>query len=554
MKNTKRARRAAAFAAAVVMAACAAVPMGSSFSASAEATENTISFTGQNGNSTHTYQAYMIFSGTAVENGFGSSAELQGIQWANSTGAAAFLQALKGDTTIGSDFKDCTTAAAVADVLKGYSANSEKAKAFADLAIANKTNLKAVGDAGSNITATEDGYYVIEETGVTAGTSTMTAHLLGVYDASAGAEIKVKSSLPTFEKKIMDSNDSGTTVQDGSKNDTWQDSADHDFGDKVPFQLTGTLPDDYASYKQYKMVFHDNLQDGVYGSPENVKVYYKHGTDNAVEITATNYTISNPGTADDGFVDTHGDKTCNLEINIANLKTATGDVTLQAGDKIIVEYQAELLTAANMGEAGNWNSGYLEYSNNPYHTGEGDTTSKTPEDMVVDFTYQLAVDKVDNADKPLEGAGFTLYKYNGTDYEAVGTEITGVTTFEFKGVDAGKYKLVETTVPKGFNKAEDLIFVVKAEHDETADAPTLKTLTVVSENGDSLTSTDSAAGKFIVTKNVGLAATKIINNSGSSLPSTGGIGTTMFYVGGGVLVAGAGVLLITKKRAKKDAE
>lgn len=553
MKNTKRARRAAAFAAAVVMAACAAIPMGSSFSASAVATENTISFTGQEGTGTHTYQAYMIFSGTAVANGFGGSAELQGIQWANSTGAAEFLTALKNDTTIGSDFKDCTTAAAVADVLKGYSANSDKAKAFADLAIANKINLKAVGEAGSTITAAEDGYYVIEETGVTAGTSTMTAHLLGVYDASAGAEIEVKSSLPTFEKKIMDSNDSGTTVQDGSTNDTWQDSADHDFGDKVPFQLTGTLPGDYASYKQYKMVFHDNLQDGVYGSPENVKVYYKHG-DTTKEISSDKYTISNPNTADDGFADTHGDKTCNLEINIANLKTATGDVTLQAGDKIIVEYQAELLTAANMGEAGNWNSGYLEYSNNPYHTGEGDTTSKTPEDMVVDFTYQLAVNKVDNALKPLKGAGFTLYKYNGTVYEAVGTEITGVTTFEFKGVDAGQYKLVETTTPKGFNTVDELEFIVKAEHDETSDTPTLTSLTVVDTDGNSLTATNTEAGKFVVTKKDGLAATQIINNSGSTLPSTGGIGTTMFYVGGGVLVAGAGVILITKKRAKKDAE
>lgn len=553
MKNTKRARRAAAFAAAVVMAACAAIPMGSSFSASAVATENTISFTGQEGTGTHTYQAYMIFSGTAVANGFGGAAELQGIQWANSTGAAEFLTALKDDATIGTDFADCTTAAAVADVLKGYSVNSAKAKAFADLAIANKEKLKAVGDAGSTITAAEDGYYVIEETGVTAGTSTMTAHLLGVYDASAGAEITVKSSLPTFEKKIMDSNDSGTTVQDGSTNDAWQDSADHDFGDKVPFQLTGTLPGDYASYKQYKMVFHDNLQDGVYGSPENVKVYYKHG-DTTKEISSDKYTISNPNTADDGFADTHGDKTCNLEINIANLKTATGDVTLQAGDKIIVEYQAELLTAANMGEAGNWNSGYLEYSNNPYHTGEGDTTSKTPEDMVVDFTYQLAVNKVDNALKPLKGAGFTLYKYNGTVYEAVGTEITGVTTFEFKGVDAGQYKLVETTTPKGFNTVDELEFIVKAEHDETSDTPTLTSLTVVDTDGNSLTATNTEAGKFVVTKKDGLAATQIINNSGSTLPSTGGIGTTMFYVGGGVLVAGAGVILITKKRAKKDAE
>lgn len=437
--------------------------------------------------------------------------------------------------------------------MKGYSVNSAKAKAFADLAIANKEKLKAVGDAGSTITAAEDGYYVIEETGVTAGTSTMTAHLLGVYDASAGAEITVKSSLPTFEKKIMDSNDSGTTVQDGSTNGAWQDSADHDFGDKVPFQLTGTLPGDYASYKQYKMVFHDNLQDGVYGSPENVKVYYKHG-DTTKEISSDKYTISNPNTADDGFADTHGDKTCNLEINIANLKTATGDVTLQAGDKIIVEYQAELLTAANMGEAGNWNSGYLEYSNNPYHTGEGDTTSKTPEDMVVDFTYQLAVNKVDNALKPLKGAGFTLYKYNGTVYEAVGTEITGVTTFEFKGVDAGQYKLVETTTPKGFNTVDELEFIVKAEHDETSDTPTLTSLTVVDTDGNSLTATNTEAGKFVVTKKDGLAATQIINNSGSTLPSTGGIGTTMFYVGGGVLVAGAGVILITKKRAKKDAE
>lgn len=552
MKNTKRARRAAAFAAAVVMAACAAVPMGSSFSASAAATEHTISFTGQEGTGTHTYQAYMIFSGTAVENGFGGSAELQGIQWANSTGAAAFLQALKDDASIGPDFADCTTAAAVADVLKGYSKNSEKAKAFADLAIANKTNLKAVGEAGSTIAATEDGYYVIEETGVTAGTSTMTAHLLGVYDASAGAEITVKSKLPTFQKKIMDSNDSG--VEDGSTNGAWQDSADHDFGDAVPFQLTGTLPDDYATYKQYKMVFHDNLQDGVYGAPTNIKVYYKHGTADALEIPAGKYKIETPKTEDTIFTDEHGDKTCNLEVTIDDLKTAIDGVTLEAGDQIIVEYQAELLTTAKIGEEGNWNSGYLEYSNNPYHTGDGDTTSKTPEDLVVDFTYQLSVDKVDNALKPLEGAGFTLYKYNGTTYEAVGTEITGVTTFEFKGVDAGQYKLVETTTPKGFNTVDDLEFIVKAEHDETADTPTLKSLTVVDKDGKSLTATEATAGKFVVTKASGLAATQIINNSGSSLPSTGGIGTTMFYVGGGVLVAGAGVLLITKKRAKKDAE
>lgn len=563
MKNTKKTRRVAAFAAAVMMAACVAVPM-SSFSASAVATVGKISFTGvttSSGTATHTYAAYMIFSGTAVENGFGGTAELKDTQWAmDATKAADFLSALKTDTRFNTDdkndFADCTTAAAVAKVLTGYAADSVKAKAFADFAIEQKTNLKVVGS-GTVIDALEDGYYVIEETAVTNGT--MTAHLLGVYDASAGAEITVKSELPTFQKKIKDTNDSNpdndtSGINDNSTNGVWQDSADYDIGDAVPFQLTATLPDDYATYKQYKLVFHDNLQDSVYGDAQNIKVYYQKGTDAPVEITG--FTSTTPNADDSSFADTHEDKTCNLEVTIANLKTATGDVKLEAGDKVIVEYTAELKTTAKLGEAGNWNSGYLEYSNNPYYTGDGtdETTSKTPEDMVVAFTYQLSVDKVDNAGNALEGAGFTLYKYNGEDYVAVGEEITGVTTFEFKGVDAGQYKLVETTIPAGYNPVNALEFIVKAKHVEEADTPTLTDLTVVDLDGNSLTATDLTAGKFVVTKSSGLAATKIINNSGATLPSTGGIGTTLFYVGGGVLVAGAGVLLITKKRAKKDAE
>lgn len=539
MKNTKKF---AAFVASILAVACMAAPMATSFSA--DAAENTISFTGANVG-THKYQAYMIFSGTAADNGFGGSAELKDAQWANPTGADAFLTALKNDSTLGTDFTNCNTAAAVASVLKDYESNGAKAKAFADFAIANKTNLLAVGEAGTSITAAQDGYYVIEETEVADG-GTMTAHLLGVYDASAGAEITVKSEMPTFQKKIKDTNDSGT--EDGSTNGVWQDSADYDIGDDVPFQLTATLPNDYATYEQYKLVFHDNLQDSVYGDAENIKVYYQKG-DTKVDIT--DFTSATPNTADAKFAATHEDTTCNLEVTIANLKELVTNA--EAGGTVVVEYTAKLKDTAKLGTPGNWNSGYLEYSNNPYHTGEGDTTSKTTEDMVVAFTYQLSVDKVDGSGNALEGAGFTLYKWDTTvegedKYVAVGSEIKGVTTFEFKGVDAGKYKLVESTVPNGYNQAAALEFVVSATHDENADAPTLMDLTVANNNGESMVATELSAGMFTVDMSTGALATKIVNNSGSELPSTGGIGTTIFYVAGGALVVGAGVLLVSKKR------
>lgn len=539
MKNTKKF---AAFVASILAVACMAAPMATSFSA--DAAKNTISFTGANVG-THKYQAYMIFSGTAADNGFGGSAELKDAQWANPTGADAFLAALKSDSTLGTDFTNCNTAAAVASVLKDYESNGAKAKAFADFAIANKTNLMAVGEAGTSITAAQDGYYVIEETEVANG-GTMTAHLLGVYDASAGAEITVKSEMPTFQKKIKDTNDSET--EDGSTNGVWQDSADYDIGDDVPFQLTATLPNDYATYEQYKLVFHDNLQDSVYGDAENIKVYYQKG-DTKVDIT--DFTSATPNTADAKFAATHEDTTCNLEVTIANLKELVTNA--EAGGTVVVEYTAKLKDTAKLGTPGNWNSGYLEYSNNPYHTGEGDTTSKTTEDMVVAFTYQLSVDKVDGSGNALEGAGFTLYKYNPNSlaedkYDAVGSEITGVTTFEFKGVDAGKYKLVESTVPNGYNQAAALEFVVSATHDENADAPTLMELTVANNNGESMVATELSAGMFTVDMSTGALATKIVNNSGSELPSTGGIGTTIFYVAGGALVVGAGVLLVSKKR------
>lgn len=563
MKNTKKF---AAFVASILAVACMAAPMATSFSA--DAAENTVTFTGE-ALGTHKYTAYQIFTGDAASNGMNpvsTNVELQNVNWAmDSDNAASFLTALKADARFDGAFNDCTTAAGVAAVLKGYTYNSKGAKDFADFVVEQVTKtegaitlptVESTGESNS-LTISDDGYYVIAETELKPnedGDGAMTAYLLGVYDASAGAEVKVKAAVPTFEKKIKDTNDSGTN--DGSTNDTWQDSADHDINDNVDFQLTATLPADYATYKTYKMVFHDDLQADVFKlNTDSIKVYYQHDDGEITEIKE-GFTVATESLgSDEVFKSTKTDKNVDFTLTFNDLKTVVS--TLDADDKIIVEYNAKLTDSANIGSAGNWNSGYLSYSNNPNYKGEGadSPTSHTKEDLVVTFTYEVDVNKVDGKIEPLKGAGFTLYKWDTTaegenKYVAVGNEIKAedLTTFEFKGLDAGQYKLVESTVPNGYNQAADLEFVVSATHDEKADIPTLKTLTVASKEGTNLAATELSAGKFTVNKEDGKLATQIVNTSGSSLPSTGGIGTTIFYVAGGALVVGAGVLLVSKKR------
>ena len=138
---------------------------------------------------------------------------------------------------------------------------------------------------------------------------------------------------------------------------------------------------------------------------------------------------------------------------------------------------------------------------------------------------------------PLKGAGFTLYKKNASDaYKAVGSELKGedMTTFTWSGLDDGDYKLVETTTPSGYNTIPDIEFTITATHDVTSDNPTLISL--------------SGGDKFTGVISTGVVSANIENQAGAQLPSTGGIGTTLFYVVGGGLMVAAIVLLVTKKR------
>ena len=475
----------------------------------------------------HIYKAYQIFAGT--QSTTDDKTELGNITWGSGIDGAAFLAALKADATIGSTFADCDSAIDVAEAITGWADDNDNARAFAKIAYSYIT-----GEGVSCVngeTTLDAGYYLVVD--VTEDVSGSAYNLALLQLTKKGDfEIANKTDVPEFIKKVDDKNDSNNS-EDAT---VWEDSADYDIGDDVPFKLEATLADNVATYSNYKVIFHDNMSAGLDFNPESVEVYV-----DGEQIT-TGYTVN-----------TDCDDNCTFEVVIANAK-AVG-----AGNSsvITVLYTAELNEDAVLGAPGNPNFAQLEYSNNPNWTGNGqpgtpggeepeEPTGKTPEDKVIVFTYKVIVNKVNEDQEALEGAGFTLFKLNAATgkYEQVGEEKTGeaLTTFDWKGLDDGEYKLVETTTPKGYNTIEDIYFTVEADHDdaweEQAQNEVLNTLTGDAENGLVFTPAED---------NSSLSA-DVVNQSGVELPETGGIGTTLFYTFGAIMVLAAAVLLVTKKR------
>ena len=376
------------------------------------------------------------------------------------------------------------------------------------------------------------GYYLIAETKL--GDSEKTYSLV-MLDTAGNNESHVtpKKDEPTLEKKVKEKNDST-----GFKSD-WQDGADYDLGDSVPFKLIGTVSQKYDSYNSYYYVFHDKMSTGLTFNKDSVVVKVDGNT------VISGYQVETA--LNDG---------CTFEVIFDDLKKIQG-ATVKYNSVITVEYNATLNDKSVIGSVGNPNEAKLEYSNNPYFDGTGKPdTSETPDDKVIVFTYKVVANKVDADGKALQGAGFTLYKYDevSKDYKKVGNEIKGTeedkrTTFEFNRLDAGKYKLVETTVPSGYNQAKDLEFVVEATYDDNSADPKFKDLVIKNVDGEVISGQDKV---FTINLAEGSATTNIVNKSGSQLPETGGIGTTIFYVVGVILMLGAGVLLVTKKRMSSN--
>ncbi len=417
-------------------------------------------------------------------------------------------------------YKGTSDAAEIAEILAAEEDDSATLREFAT------TVSRKVGSGSTPSTTKVDdsviisglapGYYLVRELEGSLGhqDASYTRFILKVVgDATA----EFKSDKPSVEKKVKDVNDTTGEVTD------WQDSADYDIGDSVPFKLTASLPSNIGDYENYYLEFRDSLSYGLTYN-KDAKVYLVNGEDKT-DVTSM-FDISSLGTY----------------YRINNLKSLRG---VTASTKVVVEYTATLNQRAVIGSAGNPNRVKLYYSNNPNYTGAQPTygnTGETPEDEVIVFTYQVIVNKVDQDHQPLEGAGFTLFKKDvDGNWNKVGDEITDVTTFEFKGLDDGDYKLSETTTPRGYNTVSDLQFRVWAKHSELSDAPTLDQLSWTSL-GTLLPvehTMNLARGSFTF---------DVINKKGSILPSTGGVGTTILYVIGAVLVLVSSALLITRKR------
>ena len=486
----------------------------------------------------HSYAAYRIFSGTQAE----KSVPLGDVKWGDGVSGDALLTALKGDSrfNVGTDhaniFASCTTALDVAEVLSAYPDKSDVAKAFANVAAQHLTT--ATATIADNATSVElpAGYYLLVDTSTPGQDDARNTALLQMTNQDI--TIESKYSVPSVDKSVQDT--------DGS----WGESADWEIGSDVPFRLEGTLPTNYEDYEAYKYVFHDTLSAGLqlngnFDETDPTKVL----SGVTVQVGDTNIGSN--------FTITYTDHQLTVACN--NLKAIPG---LTKDSQIVVEYTAELLSTAVIGDSGNKNEVCLEYANDPNATGNG-TTGNTKKDEVLVFTYELDVTKVDGKDgtTTLANAEFVLLSSDKTKAAKVsngklvewvtvpeGTKLTSGNDGKFviAGLDAGSYYLRETKAPAGYNLlGNDIGITITATLDKSENSPSLTALKIRVQNGPDATATESDGD---VT--TGIVSTVVENVAGAQLPLTGGIGTTVFYIAGSVLVLTAAVLSVTRKRRK----
>lgn len=359
----------------------------------------------------HTYEAYQIFAGDI------------------SSDEKTLSNVKQGSDVTPFDYKGITEADKIAEEISkpgkvDENNETKAAKDFSKLAGAHLTTTP------HKVTSTETttvifglapGYYLVKDVdgSQTADPSKesekATAYTRFIMQVVGNSEAQLKNKVPTVEKKVKE-----------NSNSEWQDAADYDMGDTVPFQLTAELPkkrvDDYNHY-------------------------------------------------------------------------------------------------------------YVEFTD----------TGKTPKDTVKVFTYQTIINKVDQDGKALSGAEFTLVKKNkdGSTKNVDVVKNAEGKSFTFKSLDAGNYVLEETKTPDGYNTIKAIEFTIDADYDKEADDPQLTKL-----SGD----VNSGVAKFDANKADSSLKADIVNRKGSLLPSTGGMGTTILYVVGSILVLVAAILLITKKR------
>lgn len=458
----------------------------------------------------HTYKAYQIFKGGLSQDG----TILSDIQWGNGVNSEALLTALKGTEA----YKDCTTAADVAKVLAGLKDDATALSAVAVVINQNLNNANGAQSTGTGpytITVPSDGYYLVRDEGTVTATDGGTNFILQVI---GNVDVTPKTTnAPDVDKKVKLHGVPGADLSN---------AVSAEVGHEVDFTITTTIPTGLDSYTNYTFNIVDTMSEGL---------TYKG--DFLVHTVGAKTSLQKDE-----------DYTLTIEGQTITVTLASKYVLANPGQKIEITYVAAV-NVKSLTKDRETNSVHIVYSNNP---ADSNSTANTVDKVVYVYNFDIVIDKVDGADnKKLEGAQFALYKETGyvdlyyqwydenhensntfgwsteADRTIVKTDKNGVASF--KGLVPGTYYLQEIKAPDGYNTLDKPVKVeITATYDDNGNITTNATPNE-QNNHYEVTST-------------------ITNNKGTVLPSTGGIGTTIFYVVGGLLMVGAAILLITKKR------
>lgn len=592
MKNMNVIKRLASISAALVMAATSTMALAA-FAETVDTGKTLTITTSDENQAVHTYAAYQVFKGTY------SDGVLTDITWGDGV-PTNILDTVK-EIDIGTadtpnkPFAGCTEAADVAKILgaDGNNTNdSTLAKAFAKAIGDNVTTTTSgnftAGSVGENgavtaptISGLADGYYLVKDNGKAGTDNAISRYMLAQVGGDTNVTLTVKSDIAKVEKKVYEGN-------------AWQDVADAAIGDTVKFRLVATLPSNYDDYKAFYLNFKDSLSEGFDTVDANNVKYYKIVNDGTpMELSETESA---------NFTATVTDK-ANMTFECLDLKQIVSELGKTDNDlnkvEIVVEYEAKLNDGAKVTPTtGNDNEVTLEYSNNPNSDYDGttkpDNPGETPKDKVRTLTYEFDGTKLDkdNTTKKLANAEFLLSRVktpavmdeDGTtvvtpavieyatvkvdDTDAFKFTITGWTEtkptagniksdsngkFNIIGLDDGTYSLEETKAPVGYNLPSSAFpLTVTSTFIDGANGVNGDDITYGTDTNplDELAVTFGDDTTATGNKETGIVTGTVLNAKGTALPSTGGIGTKIFFAGGGTLVLGAGVTLIAKKRMK----
>lgn len=509
---------------------------------------------------THTYKAVQIL---AAEDYDQTTKQYIDLKWGSAVtdDGAALLTALKEDSVWAETFANYVTdPASVDDTHPQFTAASfakeiEGCLSSSADALAQVLKTLYASAAGTSISGTDEvalpgiGYYLIDD--VTTGLSDDAANPVVLFAGPGSNKVRIKTDKPSQVKQ----------VKENEKAD-WNEVSDYNIGDAVPYRITSKVPNAHY-YTAYNMKFTDTMSAGL-------TLYDKWTGVAPANIAAANIKV----TIDNADVTQYADITTSdhgFELTLPVKANGTRAAWATPGEEVVIEFYGVLNQSAEIGLDGNTNKSKLEYSNDPDNA---TSTTETPEDTVLTFTYKLDVHKTDGATgEDLAGAQFALKATDGVHrdmYAVVNAsgvlvkwqdqgpkpdaqpDADGLTAllrsdeegkFNVTGLDDGKYSLEEVKAPAGYNKIDPVTIEIVAGTVHTVDGETASAaLTEIN------VSVAGAAAEGDT--DTGIVLAEVENNSGATLPETGGIGTTIFYIIGAVLVVGAGVLLVSRRRMR----